>query len=42
MMEMREMDYSSLINILISSVEDNESSDGVREADASDIKKYFG
>ncbi len=42
MMEMREMDYSSLINILISNIEENESSDGVKEADASDIKKFFG
>ena len=42
LLELREMSYVTFINILISSIEDNDTSDGVRTATKEDITKYFG
>lgn len=40
--DMKGMSFTSLLNILISSVyDDNNSKDGVRDATLEDIEKYF-
>ena len=39
--DMKEMTFTSLLNILLSSIQDN-TSDGVREATQEDIDRLFG
>lgn len=40
--EMKEMSYVSLVNVLISMVYDEDTTNGVSEATPEDIRRYFG
>lgn len=40
--EMKEMSFTSLLNILLSNIENNSSSDGVRDATQEDIDRFMG